>query len=303
MNFTFFLITFSFLSLNVAMSNEPAPTQNKVDIVHEKVSKSVTGFSYRIDKFFGSKRGEDSSNGTQIKLAYITSKTESEKLDHGGIVKFRLKLPYLESLLKFSYSTDEEEPSKNEKTEGEAKEQSKTPIKKEPKKPKTWGININTGIQVEIPPQFFTNFRIRKSFFLGEWELRGAQEFFWFSRDGFGETSTIDLDRPLNPSLLFRLRNTATWTDDEDLFSSSHGPILFWALDELRALSFSVTASGTSDPMWRIVNYQGAINYRQLLYKRWFYLETGPTINYAKENNWSPVMNYFVKLEVIFGNY
>ncbi|MFT6069261.1 MAG: hypothetical protein ACJAT2_003450 [Bacteriovoracaceae bacterium] len=297
-------IFFGFLSVNAAVPVEEDSGPSTVDIVHERVSKTVSSFSYRIDKFFGSKRSEDSANGTQIKLAYITSKTESQKLDHGGIVKYKLKLPHLESLLKVSFSTDPHEPE--EKKEGQKHDvQKDLPNQKLVKKrvPRTWSMNVNTGIKLEIPPQFFTNLSIRKSLFLGKWELRGAQEFFWFSRDGFGETTSFDIDRPIRRDILFRLRNSATWTDSEDKFNSTHGPIVFWTLDEKKAISFSASAHGTSKPFWLIESYQSSINYRQLLYKKWFYLETGPSIIYPKAEDWSPVMSYFLKLEVIFGNY
>lgn len=287
---------------------EPAP--NVVDLVHEKLSRGVSGISYRIDKFFGSKRAEDSANGTQIRLSYVTSKTEAEPLSHGGLIKYKLKLPYLESLFKISYSTDSEVPKKKpiKKDEGkkeivaEGKKQ-QAPAPKAPPKLRSWGANVNTGIKLDIPPQFFANFRLRKSIYLGKWEFRGAQEFFWFSRDGFGETTTFDMDRPINTKLLFRLRNSVTWTDSNDTFASAHGPILFWQLDPKKAFSFSATAIGSSRPFWKIDSYLGAINYRQLLYKRWFYLETGPSVTFERVDNWSPVLSYFLKFEVLIGNY
>ncbi len=299
-------IFLAILTVNAAEHNRKGETPNTVDLVHDRVSKTVSSFSYRIDKFFGSKRSENSGNGTQIKLAYIISKTESEKLNHGGIVKYKLKLPYLESLLKVSFSTDPNEPADKKKEETkEVKEEVLPPAKNivVKRKPRSWSMNVNTGIKLEIPPQFFTNLSIRKSLFLGKWELRGAQEFFWFSRDGFGETTSFDIDRPISRAVLFRLRNSATWTDSEDKFSSAHGPIVFWTLDEKKAVSFSATANGTSKPFWLIESYQSSINYRQLLYKKWFYLETGPSIVYQKSEDWTPVMSYFLKLEVIFGNY
>jgi hypothetical protein len=308
MQIFYFLVILAFNPLYGAERSEQASTSRTVDLVHQKLSSSVTGFSYQIDKFFGSKRAEDRANGTQVKLAYITSKSEAQDLKHGGIVKFRLNLPYLESLLKVSFSTDSDEPKKPLPKISEAK--TKEPVSPKvkvppplPPKPRSWGININTGVKVEIPPQFFTNFRIRKSFFLGKWEFRGSQDIFWFSRSGFGETTTLDFDRTINSQLLFRLRNSATWTDTEDEFISGHGPILFWQLDQKKAFSFSVTAGGSSKPLWQINSYQIAVNYRQLLYNRWFYLETGPTIDYQRSVEWSPVLSYFLKLEVIIGNY
>lgn len=307
MKLLLFLFLLGFSPLNAAEQEPDIAVPNTVDLVHEKLSRSVTRFSYRIDKFFGSKRAEDFANGTQVKFAYITSKVESEGLDHGGIVKFKLKLPYLESLLKVSFSSDPDVPLKKPeggvdkgKDDGVETTEKKPPV---PRKPRTWGINVNTGIQVEIPPQFFANFRIRKSLFLGKWEFRGSQDIFWFSRDGFGESTTFDIDRQVNTQLLFRLRNSATWTDSSDEFTSAHGPILFWQIDQKKAFSFAVTANGKSKPLWQIESYQGAVNYRQLLYKKWFYLETGPTIDYQKSKNWAPILSYFLKLEVIIGNY
>jgi hypothetical protein len=306
MKIFYYIIILGLLPLYAAEQPHEVSTSGTVDLVHQKLSSAVTGFSYQIDNFFGSKRAEDRANGTQVKLAYITSKSEAQDLNHGGIVKFRLNLPFLESLLKVSFNTDPDEPKKAEPKVSQAKTKEppspkvKVPL---PVKPRSWGININTGIKVEIPPQFFTNFRIRKSFFLGKWEFRGSQDIFWFSRSGFGETTTLDFDRAINSQLLFRLRNSVNWTDIEDEFISGHGPILFWQLDQKKAFSFSATARGSSKPLWQIKSYQIAVNYRQLLYNRWFYLETGPTIDYQRSAEWSPFLSYFLKLEVIIGNY
>jgi len=302
--------------ISSGFSEEVPPRKKRtelIDNIHGKLSTGVVRLSNRIDRFFGSKRAEDQANGSQIKLTYITSISKEGDIDHEGLIKFRLKLPHLENLLKLSFSKEPTKESKKEEVvpkeaaaEGENKQAPKTQSKitkailSEPSK---WSLNFNTGVKVEIPPQFFANLRLRRSVYFGKWEFRFSQEFFWFSRDGFGETTTIDLDRPISSSVLFRLRNSATWMDETDEFQTEHGPSVFWQISKRRAVSFNARATGKSRPSLYIEKYSTNISYRQLLHNRWFYLETGPTMEFPKSNNWKGVFSYFIKFEALIGSY
>lgn len=305
-----YLIIHLLLYSTCLFSQETKPIVKKssaIDRAHGELSASVKRLSNKIDSFFGSKRGEDSANGSQVRFTYLTNKTEHQDLDHEGLVKFRLKLPYLEKLLKISFKSkpkENKESAKDKKAaEGTKPTTASTIAKTILSEPKKWSFHFNTGIRVQIPPQFFANLRLRRSAYFGKWEFRATQEFFWYSRDGFGETTTVDFDRPINNELLFRLRNLATWTDDEDTFSTEHGPQIFWRLSDRRAVSLKAVAQGTSRPKLFINNYQSSIVYRQLLYKTWFYMETGPTVDFAKSNNWDSLLSYNIKFEVLIGSY
>lgn len=304
---TLILIYISIFSFSVLATEEKEPL---VDRVHGKLSTGVVRLSNKIDRFFGSKRAEDQANGTQVRLTYLTSITEDGDIDHEGLIKFRLKLPYLEELLKISFKREANEEKSDEQSSQVKKEEAKgesssvrrlgEAILNEPKK---WSVHFNTGIKVQIPPQVFGNLRLRRSAYFGKWEFRISQEFFWFSRDGFGETTTVDFDRPINSNFLFRVRNLATWTDEEDEFLTEHGPILYWQISKRRAASFSAKAQGASRPSFHINNYQASINYRQLLHKTWFYLETGPVLDFPKDSDWDPFLSYTIKLEAVIGTY
>lgn len=300
-------VVFLILIVSQGVFASESKPKSMVDKVHGSLSSSVLRLSNKVDRFFGSKRGDDEVNGTQIRLTYLGTKTEGEDLEHEGLIKFRLKLPYLERLLKVSFKKDPKDKTEDSEPKAPAKAEEKSAVKKIGEaiinEPKKWSFNIQTGVKVEIPPQFFANFRLRRSAFFGKWEFRISQEFFWFSRDGFGETTTIDFDRPVMDDLLFRLRNTATWRDEDDEFETNHGPYLYWRIDQKRAVSFSALAQGKSRPSFHIHNYQGNLSYRQLIYKRWFYIETGPTLDFPKERDWDTVWTYTVKLEALIGSY
>ncbi|MBK26241.1 MAG: hypothetical protein CME70_19740 [Halobacteriovorax sp.] len=308
------LLVASFISSGFSEELPSKPKRTElIDNVHGKLSTGVLRLSNRIDRFFGSKRAEDQANGSQIKLAYITSISKDGDIEHEGLIKFRLKLPYLENLLKLSFS---KEPAKGQSKKEEKPSEAGTEGKdiKAPKtqnkltkailsEPSKWSLNFNTGVKVEIPPQFFANLRLRRSVYFGKWEFRFSQEFFWFSRDGFGETSTIDFDRPISSTVLFRLRNSATWMDETDEFQTEHGPSIFWQISKRRAVSFNARATGRSRPDLYIDKYSTNISYRQLLHNRWFYLETGPSLEFPKSNNWKGVFSYYIKFEALIGSY
>ncbi len=298
--------------VSLGFSEEVAPKEKKtelIDNIHGKLSVGVLRLSNRIDRFFGSKRAEDHANGSKIKLTYLTNISQDGDFDHEGLIKFRLKLPYLENLLKLSFN---KEPTKQEGRPADKKSAGEADIKPIPEnklkkailsEPSKWSMNFNTGIKVEIPPQFFANLRLRRSIYFGKWEFRLSQEFFWFSRSGFGETTTMDFDRPISSSVLFRLRNAATWMDETDEFQTEHGPSIFWQISRRRAVSFNARATGRSRPSLYIEKYLTNISYRQLLHNRWFYLETGPSLEFPKSNDWKGVFSYLIKFEALIGSY
>lgn len=298
--------------VSLGFTEEVAPKAKKtelIDNIHGKLSVGVLRLSNRIDRFFGSKRAEDHANGSQIKLTYLTNISQDGDFDHEGLIKFRLKLPYLENLLKLSFN---KEPTKQEGRPADKKSAGEADIKPIPEnklkkailsEPSKWSMNFNTGIKVEIPPQFFANLRLRRSIYFGKWEFRLSQEFFWFSRSGFGETTTMDFDRPISSSVLFRLRNAATWMDETDEFQTEHGPSIFWQISRRRAVSFNARATGRSRPSLYIEKYLTNISYRQLLHNRWFYLETGPSLEFPKSNDWNGVFSYLIKFEALIGSY
>ncbi len=273
-----------------------------VDAAHQKVSDTILLLSNRIDSFFGSRRGDDEANGSRLRIYYDSTFLQNQKWDDRVEVRFSLRLPQLQKLLKVSLNREG----------GEDKAPSKDTASKTKEKPslkdlivttKKWTFNFNTGLRVDFPPNLFARARLRRTFiFFNQVEFNPTQEATWFQNQGFGLNFSHDLDYQLAPDLLFRIVNSAFWLDDTDEVTTAHGPVLFQQLSRNRAISYSLQALGTNRPKLFINNYVASIQYRQLIHSNWLFLEVRPAIDFPKQQQWNEVYSLFFRVEAVFGS-
>jgi hypothetical protein len=287
--------------------NKPTKMTTSLDEVHELLSRTIFRLSNRIDSFFGSERADDEANGSRLRMSWETGKIEGNKIKQEANLRLKLVLPETQKRLRIVVERDSDGPPKL--SEGKEK-QEETPSEAAIRQaaielaqaPTRWKVGMDTGIRVEIPPNPYARFHITRSAFFGKYELRGSQEFFWYLSDGAGETTRLDLDRPIREGLLFRLGNEATWTDDSDRFSLAHGPVLYHQLSERRGVAYSLRALGTSKPVVHINNYELKLTYRQLIHKNWLFYEFTPLIFFPKDRDWQRTLAVFFKLEMVVGS-
>lgn len=310
-----------------AKESQPPPAQQEtnqtdkaielVNYAHKGVSDTILLLSNRIDSFFGSRRGDDEANGSRLRVFSDSSFRQNQRWDKSVDMRFSLRLPQLQKLLKLSFKREggkgEKRPSGDDDVldSAENANQIAQPVPNTGGAPSLrdlllergrWVFNFNTGLRVDIPPNVFARARLRRTMILfEEWEFNPTQEATWFSEQGFGMNFTHDLDRSLTPSLLFRVANSAFWTDETDEVTTTHGPILFHQLSAHRALSYSLQAGGTNRPKFFINNYSAAIQYRQLVHSNWLFFEARPAIDFPKSNRWNEVYSLFLRLEAVFG--
>lgn len=284
-----------------------------VDDAHSRVSETILYLSNSIDSFFGSRRGDDEANGSRLRVFYTSVFEQDQRMDDRIDVRFSLRLPQLQDRLKINFDksgggekTNSEnvrpgEPSQNAVKESEQvpPQQNLLPFIHQGK----WTFNFNTGLRIDIPPNPFARARLRKTVILWDtFEFNPTQEATWFLEEGFGLNFGHDLDMQLGEDLLFRIVNSAFWLDDDDILRSSHGPILFHQISPRRAISYSALAGGINRPKYFINNYELAIQYRQLIHKKWLFLEIRPAVNFPKERRWQEVYSAFFKIEAVFGS-
>ncbi len=273
--------------------------KSAVDSTHQSISSSILDISHRIDSFFGTQRGDEETNGSRLRLFYDTSLRQHEKMDNGLNVRFSLRLPTLQNLLKFKY-------------EKKAKEQEKTPSEQTRPTPskrsflkelsQKWTFNFSTGVRVDFPPNVFARARLRKTFnFFDKWEFNPTAELNWFSRGGWGALYSNDLDRKLTESTLLRIVNTFVWNNDANEITSTHGPQVIQKIDESKGISYNALASGSNRPVWAINNYRLATQFRHRVYSNWLFYEIVPAVDFPRERQWSEVYSVFIRLEALFG--
>lgn len=280
-----------------------------MDDAHKRVSSTILLLSNRIDSFFGSRRGDDEANGSRLRLFYDSTFRQNQRWDDRIDMRFSLRLPQLQKLLKVSFKkeggSDKRPPTnapENENKKNKEVAPSKPDLKDLLLTANKWTFNVNTGLRVDIPPNPFARARLRRTMiFFGVLEFNPTQEATWFLEQGFGLNFTHDLDYSISPNLLFRIANSVFWTDETDQVTTTHGPQLFQQLSQNRALAYSIQAQGINRPTLYINNYSASIQYRQLIHSNWLFMEVRPAIDFPETENWNEVYSLFFRLEAVFG--
>ena len=122
-------------------------------------------------------------------------------------------------------------------------------------------------------------------------------------RDGFGETTSLNFDNQINNEILFRYQNEVTWLDETDEVNFIFGPTLYHRLSSHRAIAYNIKASGINKPTIFVNNYRVSIDYRQKLYKEWFFYELNPAVDFPKEKDFKKVYSIAIKFETVFGSF
>lgn len=281
-----------------------------VDDTHQQVSSTILLLTNRIDSFFGTRRGDEEANGSRLRLWYDHNIREYDNDSNRVDLRFTLKLPQLEKLFKIKFEK-KQAPSDDEKssTQGnEREEEMKTPEEKSwyssiPEQLlKKWNYGLNLGVKVDLPPNPYARFRLRRTAVFYGFEYNPTQELDWFFKNGVGYTMTNDLDYQIAQFGLFRLTNTISWTDDSDTVNSTHGPNLFYKISDRNAIQFYAFAHAQNHPSYHVSSYSLGSNYRIAVYSNWIYMSINPYIDWPKSKDWRRTLGINFRLEAVFGS-
>ncbi|GAB4016043.1 MAG: hypothetical protein Fur0010_15580 [Bdellovibrio sp.] len=322
MQFKNILILFTVFSLHCCPLGAVEPEQHDIqtgevedtfiDRAHQELSRSLFIFSNTIDSFFGGQRADDLPNGSRIRLYWTANKEENTALTGESAVRANIVLVETQKKLKVSFKNKYEEESEKKLEESDKKtapeksansSKASSPSTFDPLDLLRWRLKFDSGIRVDIPPEPFAKLRLLKSWYFGHYELRPGQEVFWYLESGFGETTRLDLDRPISEDLLFRYENWVTWRDETDEYDFASGPILYQRLSDRRGLSYNLKILGVSNPTWHVNDYKFEVSYRQLLWRQWFFVEITPYVHFPKSREWEKTFGMSFKLEAVIGNY
>jgi len=161
--------------------------------------------------------------------------------------------------------------------------------------------------------------RYSKEFIAGDWSIEPVQSFKYSTKDKFEEKTDVYFDKQLNDKSLFRIqlnRKTETDTDGMDYFL---GLSYYQLLKDDIGLSFSQIFWGNtkytytldkntrpytqSKPYSGISNYVTSMSWRQNIWKKWFFFEVRPSVNFHRQNDYKANYSLNIDFEFYFGKY
>jgi hypothetical protein len=141
-------------------------------------------------------------------------------------------------------------------------------------------IDVGAGLRVRVPPEPYLRLRLRRRqpLLLGV-TARLTPSLFWQSRDGFGTSANVDLDRPLGLHTVLRWSNQGTLTEVTrgvawaSEISAAHEVVALRT-----ALAVGAGANGHTRPAPVADNERLFVRARRDLWRRWLFVELEPEV-------------------------
>ena len=309
------LLSFSFL----CAQENPANTQATfVDNTHEIISDYVYDASDSIDNvlsgnFFKEKEearmnplyyGEDSIDAffqtekfkNETSQAYIRMRAEwlvQSKTNDSTDITVRAHIPLSKTkytIKNFFKNSDTNTTSNNEENDGIFEFNSK------------YSIGASS-FHPYIKARYFINYSV------GEWLIQPAQTFRYSAKDKFDETTDLYFDRPLSKEQLFRFQTSRHTQQDYSGMDYTIALQYFQTLQHKDAISFTQSFWGNTKYKYQITdatyggisNYSTSVNYRQNIWKKWFFYDITSGVNFHRMYDYKPNYTTMFSVDIYFG--
>lgn len=164
----------------------------------------------------------------------------------------------------------------------------------------------------------FVSARYNMPFQTGNWLIDPVQLFKYSLDDKFEEETDIYFDRQFKEMSLFRLQLHRKTQEDIDGMNYALSVQYYWSPKDKTGLGFSQSFFGNTKYPYivdenaatpQVKTYGGIHNYlteftwRQNVWRKWFYFEVRPSVNFHKQYDYDP--NYAVRIffDFYFGKY
>lgn len=275
------------------------------------LSERLHDFANWVDSFLGDERADAESRGSRLRLNTGVILGEGASLSYQFNVNLKLSLPRTSDRLKILIEGNSEEDLEGGQVpDGEGLGGTITDTDYSAAvRYVLWAtrilrINADLGIRFSIPIDPFARLRIRRTFTLGDWEMRASETARWFVDAGFESVARIDFDTRVDDEDLFRATSRARWDDESENWEFSQFFSLFDILGPKSALTVSagvVANTDAGDGYTDITEYVLGSSYRRDLHKGWFFLEVRPEIRFPRDRDYDYTPSVLFLVEAILG--
>lgn len=163
-----------------------------------------------------------------------------------------------------------------------------------------WSFRSDAGIKMPFPAQPFVRAKVGYSTPIEDWRLTLGETVYWFSKDGVGDTSQIDLERQVDPHILFRATSIAVWLKDKDNFDLSQSFSFYHTVSDRTSLIYQASVFGISDPKPQITDTVFLVFYRYRLHQKWLFFEFTPQLHFPTANKYAVSPALSMRLQMLF---
>lgn len=292
---------------------EEASWGSYIENAQRAFSSDIVGTGRWLDGFFGSGVLNADDDGSVLRLGFST------ELKRGGLqwepeVRLQLELPrtekrfnfYVESTVRDAFSDEDDGFAGVGAAVNQNREEDDDDFIAGFEYVDSWANYLNfradAGVIVQWPPNPFTRMRVRRSFFLGDWQLRLGQEVFWSHDRGPGTETQMLWQHPMDDVHFFRAQTDATYLERDDTMYYGHQFLISRRLGPREGLLYRLAFYSQSDKGTPFTKVVYDLRWRRPVYSDWVLMELRPGFEFPRDEDFEMQPRVFLTVEALFGD-
>ena len=253
--------------------------------------------SFFVDSFFSEDILEDDIQGSRAKLSFYTRRELGDPVDYKFGLSVKLVFPNTNKRLNLLLESEEEAVREADPLESVENNNYSAALRFIIQESERWKTDIDTGIRWGVPPDPFSRIRARRLFGFMDWKARATQTLYYTTVKGWGERSSLQLNRSLGTSKLLRLNGSAEYLLNDGFFKFRYDIGAYHELSHRAALGYIAGASGDAEETASFYDYFASVRYRRLIYKDWVFAEVAPSLVWERDKEYetTPVIMFRIE--------
>lgn len=295
-----------------AAAQEPEDDGGYLDYLnapHSWFSRRLGNMSRQIDSYFGSSDVYEEVSGSYVEITLEQQFAEAGDSNTGADFRIKVDLPRTEHRFKLLLESVAEGIDPRDENPARSRRESDS----DPSSGvfaglrrvflETAGFRLTTdaGVKFRTPPEPFARARLRRTWPLGDWQLRFKETLFWLDSDGAGQTTEFDLDRRINERFALRASSRYQWLNETDAWRLDHGLALYQILDVRNSLAYEAGVQATNRPELRSKQYRVGLRFRRRVHREWLFLSLVPDVIWRREESFRPEPGFLIEVQMLFG--
>ncbi|MDQ1325499.1 MAG: hypothetical protein QG564_623 [Campylobacterota bacterium] len=303
--------------IDTKLSQWLSDSDNNTSAIESKISNnSISSEIESMDSFFQNKKFLDESDNTYVRLR-LDSNFQSKESNNLGL-KLSAQLPLSKSKKKFKIFIDDltEDNAKDLLQDSLKEKYSSSDIGIHYFTPPSHGIASRYSLGISgIDP--FVRARYTMPMKIDSWLIDPIQSFQYSSENEFEEETDIYFDKKLKELSFFRIQlHRKTESEIEGM---DYGLALQYYASPKKDTGFSLSQSFEGNTEYHYVsdknldskkiktfrginNYTTSLRWRESVWRKWFFYEVGPAVNFHRQYDYKPNYSVHFMVDFYFGN-
>ncbi|MFH1037650.1 MAG: hypothetical protein V1789_03140 [PVC group bacterium] len=153
---------------------------------------------------------------------------------------------------------------------------------------KDWQFSTNLGLKFTIPPAVYIKPRLQYTHVTGRWLFRPIQYVYYYTDDGPGETTKLEINRYLGSRFLARSYTQSTYSNTSNgIDLSQEFNLQYLNFDIRHGTNYAVSLEWESNfhtwPSFKDNQHQLTLRYYRSIWRPWFRIGLGPRLTWKRE--------------------